>query len=184
MSCASNDPGGGVAEAYEIELDRLQRVGIVLLILAVFFTAIGCLVSPCDAAGIPILLLPEVQQMQAYRRSCRGWAADFHNLDRQITTAAGDRSGDLFSQSHQAQAALLMAVQLAQAVDRTPFPPVAVSLHAELSATSLAYLEAAQALMVWIGAPEDEKRAQVEESLELARHSRAILEQSQWLTAP
>ena len=184
VSCGLNDPDGGQQETYEIELDRLQRIGAVLLILAVLFTIIGTLVSPRDAAGSPVLLLPEVQQMEVYRRSCRRWVADFHSLDRKIATAASDRSGDLFSQSHQAQAALLLAVQTAQAVDRAPFPPAGFSLHTELSAASLAYLDAAQALMIWIGSPEDAKRAQVEENLELARQSLADLEQSQWLVTP
>jgi hypothetical protein len=180
MSFESNNPTNE-SESLEVDLDPLQRAGILLLILAVIFASIGYFVSPHDEAGKPILLLPEVKQMEAYRRSSLAWIEDFHNLDRQVTTIDANQQGDLFSQSREAQSALQLAVQLAQEIDRTEFPPSAVSLHEQMAATSLAYLEAARAMMIWVGAPEASKWAQLDQNLVLARQSLETLEKSKWL---
>lgn len=180
MAFETNNPGSD-PETLEVKLDPLQRAGVLLLVLAVVFSAIGYFVSPHDEAGKPILLLPEVKQMESYRRSSLQWIEDFHSLDGQIATIAANQQGDLFSQSRQAQAALQLAVQLAQEIDRTIFPPSAVSLHEELVSTSLGYLEAARKMMIWVGAPEEPKRVQMDENLSLARQELETLEKSKWL---
>ena len=180
MAFESSNPGDHPA-TLEVKLDSLQRAGILLLVLAVIFSVIGYFVSPLDEAGKPILLLPEVKQMEAYRRSSFQWIEDFRTLDRQIVTITANQQGDLFSQSREAQSALQLAVQLAQDIDRTAFSPSAVSLHEELISTSLDYLEAARKMMIWVGAPEESKQAQMDENLHLARKSLETLEKSKWL---
>lgn len=166
---------------WEVKLDSLQRAGVLLLVLAVIFSVLGYLVSPQDESGKPILLLPEVKQMEAYRRSSLRWVEDFRALDGQMLRIVANPQGDLFSQSREAQSALQMAVQLAQEIDRAAFPPSAVSLHEELVSTALQYLEAARKQMVWVGAPEESKRADMEESLSQARLILQSLEESKWL---
>jgi hypothetical protein len=183
MAFESNNPGNET-ETLEVKLDPLQRAGVLLLVLAVIFSFIGYFVSPHDEAGKPILLLPEVKQMEAYRRSSFQWIEDFHALDSQITTIAANQQGDLFAQSREAQSALQLSVRLAQEIDRTAFPPSAVSLHEEVVSTSLGYLEAARKMMIWVGAPEDSKRAPMDENLQLARESLKTLEKSKWLEIP
>lgn len=180
MAFESNN-SGGETETLEVQLDPIQRAGVILLVLAVVFSSIGYFVSPHDEAGKPILLLPEVKQMEAYRRFSSQWIEDFHKLDSQIASIAANQQGDLFAQSRDAQNALQLAVQLAQEIDRTAFPPSAISLHDELVSTSLAYLEAARKMMVWVGAPEEQKRTQMDENLRLARQSLEMLEKSKWL---
>lgn len=173
---SANEP-----ETLEVKLDPLQRAGVVLLVLAIIFTAVGIFVSPNDESGKPILLLPEVKQMETYRRSSFQWIDNFHSLDGQIATIAADQKGDLFSQSREAQAALQMAVHQAQEIDRTAFPPSAVSLHEALVSTSLGYLEAARKMMIWVGAPEEPKRVQMEENLNQSRQALETLEKNKWL---
>ena len=180
MAFESNNPGDH-PDTLEVKVDSLQRAGILLLVLAVIFSVIGYFASPHDETGKPILLLPEVKQMEGYRRSSFHWIEDFRTLDRQIVTITANQQGDLFSQSREAQSALQLAVQLAQDIDRTAFPPSAVSLHEELVSTSLQYLEAARKMMVWVGAPEEPKRAEMEETLHQARLSLESLEGSKWL---
>jgi hypothetical protein len=119
--------------------------------------------------------------MEGYQRSSRQWINNLQSLDRQIATIAANQQGDLFSQSQEAQSALQQAVNLAQEIDRTAFPPSAVSLHDEMAATSLSYLDAARAMMVWVGAPEESKRSQMYEKLALARQLLDTLEKSIWL---
>jgi len=180
MSFESNNPATE-PETLDIDLDPFQRAGILLLALAVIFSSIGFFVSPHDITGKPILLLPEVKQMEGYRRSSIQWIEEFHSQDRQMTTIAADQQGDLFSQSREAQIVLQLAVRLAQDVDRTAFPPSAVSLHEDMVSASIYYLEAARAMMIWVGAPEDSKRAQLDQTLALARQSLEILEKNKWL---
>lgn len=180
MAFESNASGTD-PETLEVKLDPLQRAGVLLLVLAVIFSVIGYFASPHDGDGKPILLLPEVKQMEAYRRSSFQWIGDFHTLDGQIATIGANQQGDLFTRSREAQSALQLAVQLAQDIDRATFPPSAVSLHEELASTSLSYLEAARKMMIWIGAPEDSKRAEMDENLNQARQLLKTLEKSKWL---
>jgi hypothetical protein len=172
----ANDPDG-----LTLDLDPIQRAGVLLLLLAIIFSTVGYFGSPHDASGKPILLLPEIKQMETYQRSSRQWIDNFQSLDRQITTIAADQQGDLFSQSREAQSALQLAVNLAQEIDRTTFPPSAVSLHDEMAATSLSYLDAARAMMIWVGAPEESNGMQMNEKLALARQLLETLEKSIWL---
>lgn len=180
MSFESHAPGSE-PEILEVKLDPLQRAGVRLLVLAVIFTVIGYFVSPHDKAGKPILLLPEVKQMETYRRSSFQWIDDFRTLDSQIVTITANQQGDLFTRSREAQSSLQLAVQLAQEIDQATFPPSAVSLHGELASTSLSYLETARKMMIWIGAPEDSKLTAMNESLSQARQLFSTLEKSKWL---
>jgi hypothetical protein len=164
-----------------LELDPMQRAGILLLLLAVVFSTMGYFASPHDATGKPILLLPEIKHMETYQRSSRRWIEDFQSLDRQITTIAANQQGDLFSQSREAQSALQLTVNLAQEIDRTTFPPSAVSLHDEMAATSLSYLDAARAMMIWVGAPDESQSSQMNEKLAFARQLLETFEKSIWL---
>jgi len=168
-------------EPFEVRLDAFQRIGVLLLVFVILFSVIGYFVSPHDEEGKPVLLLPEVKQMETYRRSARQWIQDIRALDSQIATIAANQQGDLFSQSREAQNALQQAVRLAQEIDRTAFPPSAVSLHNDLAATSLAYLEAARKMMIWVGAPAESNRTQMETALDAARQSYGTLEKNKWL---
>lgn len=171
------------SDALEVHLDTFQRIGVLLLVFALIFSVIGYFVSPHDEDGKPVLLLPEVRQMETYRRSANEWIQDFRALDSQIATIAANQQSDLFSQSREAQTALQQAVQLAQEVDRTAFPPSAISLHDDLAATSLTYLEAARKMMIWVGAPKETNRSQLDTSLSAARQSFETLENNKWLEA-
>lgn len=169
------------SETYEIQLDSFQRVGVLLLGFAILFSVIGYFVSPHDENGRPILLLPEVRQMEAYRRSAHRWIQSFQELDREIATIMGNQQSDLFSQSREGQKALQQSVQLAQEIDRMAFPPSAIRLHDDLATTALAYLEASRLMMIWVGAPEETNRAQLETALSAARQTLENLEKSKWL---
>ncbi len=74
-----NNPGN---PEIHISEEKLQKFGLVLLGIAVLFTIIGAMVSPLDDQGKPVLLLPEVKEVEDYRRSaqtldfrvdCSGW---------------------------------------------------------------------------------------------------------------
>jgi hypothetical protein len=67
-----------------ISEEKLQKLGWILLSLAVIFTIIGTLVSPLDEQGKPVLLLPEVKAVEDYRRSAQTWISELTVLDGEI----------------------------------------------------------------------------------------------------
>jgi hypothetical protein len=163
----------------------LQRAGYLLLGLAILFTLVGVIVSPLDEQGRPVLLLPEVKAIGDYRRALQDRQFDLAALDSEIAgILAAERQGDLFTQSRNAQQALEHAVRLAQQVDRTPAPPVAAGIHAQLLNIALAYLEAARAALQWVSTPLEENRDFAREYLEQARTMKAELEANPWLSNP
>ena len=163
----------------------LQRAGYILLGLVILFTLTGIIVSPLDEQGRPVLLLPEVKAIGDYRHALQGRLFDLAALDSEIAgILAVERQGDLFTQSRNAQQALEHAVRLAQQVDRTPAPPVAAGIHAQLLNTALAYLEAARSALQWVSTPLEENRGFAREYLEQARTIKAELEANPWLSNP
>lgn len=163
----------------------LQRAGYILLALVFLFILVGIAVSPLDEQGRPVLLLPEVKAIGDYRRALNDRLRDLAALDSEIAgILAVERQGDLFTQSRNAQQTLEHAVRLAQQVDRTPAPPVAAGIHAQLLNTALAYLETARAALQWVSTPLEENREVAREYLEQARAMKAELEANPWLSNP
>jgi len=168
-----------------ISEDQIQRIGLILIGLAILFTVIGTLVSPLDETGKPILLLPEVKAVEDYRQSAKDWISELTILDGEITKViAENQQGDLFSKSRFAQQTLQHAVDLAQQVDRTKVPPIGLGLHEKMLSASISYLEAARSAMQWISAPDQKNLKQAKTFLENARLLRTDLEYNQWLISP
>ena len=165
-----------------ISEEKLQKLGWILLSLAVIFTIVGALVSPLDEQGKPVLLLPEVKAVEDYRRYAQAWISELTVLDGEIAhVIAAEQQGDLFSQSRSAQQTLQHAVELAQRVDRTRVPPIGMGLHEQILSTTLNYLEAARSALQWISAPEQKNQDQAIQILEDARQLKSELEKNKWL---
>ena len=174
-----NKPGN---PEIHISEEKLQKFGLVLLGIAVLFTIIGAIVSPLDDQGKPVLLLPEVKEVEDYRRSAQTWISELTVLDGEIAhVIATEQQGDLFSQSRSAQQTLQHAVELAQQVDRTRVPPIGMGLHAQMLATTLSYLEAARSALQWVSTPEKNNLDQAVQKLKDSRKMKANLEENQWL---
>ena len=166
----------------EISEERLQRMGLILLLAVIIFAAIGAFTSLRDENGKPVLLLPEVKAFEDYRRSARSWLEQMTLLDTEIAGVLGEQpSGDLFTRSQQSQQMLQRAVNLAKEIDQAKVPAAAVGIHDQLSKTGLYYLDAAWLTMRWVGAPEEATRAAIEEKLEQSRKARIALQENQWL---
>jgi hypothetical protein len=169
----------------EISEERLQRIGFIILALAVIFVVIGGFTSPLDENGKPVLLLPEVKAFEDYRRSGRDWLQQMAVLDTEIDgVLAGDNSGDLFTQSRQAQQMLQHAVNLAKDIDQAVVPAAAAGIHEQLYAAAMAYLEVSRQTMRWVSAPDNAQKEQITISLNKARQARITLEDNPWLTRP
>lgn len=166
----------------EISEERLQRIGIILLILVIIFAVIGAFSSPHDENDKPILLLPEVKAFEDYCRSAQFWLEQMTLLDTEIASVLGEQaSGDLFTRSRQAQQMLQRAVSLAKEIDQAKVPAAAAGIHDQISTTGLYYLDSARLTMRWVGAPEEATRAVIDEKLEQSRNGRNALQENQWL---
>lgn len=176
-----NDPNASVIHVSE---EKLQKIGWILLGIAVLFTIIGGFASPLDDQGKPVLLLPEVKAVEDYRRSAQSWISEMAVLDGEIAhVIAVDQQGDLFSQSRSAQQTLQHAVELAQQVDRTEVPPIGMGLHEQMLSTTLTYLEAARSALQWVSAPENNNLDTATQKLADARKMKSELEANQWLNS-
>jgi len=165
-----------------ISEERLQKFGLILMGIAVLFTIIGAFVSPLDEQGKPVLLLPEVMEVENYRRSAQDWVSELSVLDGEIAIVlAAQQQGDLFSQSRSAQQTLQYAVELAQEVDRAKVPPIGMGLHEQLLTTTMSYLEAARSALQWVSAPEKNNLDLATQNLEDSRKMKSDLEKNQWL---
>ena len=165
-----------------ISEEKLQKFGLVLLGIAVLFTILGAIVSPLDDQGKPVLLLPEVKEVEDYRRSAQKWISELTVLDGEIAhIIAAEQQGDLFSQSRSAQQTLQHAIELTQQVDRTRVPPIGMGLHAQMLATTLSYLEAARSALQWVSAPDKNNLDQAVQKLKDSRKMKSSLEDNQWL---
>ena len=165
-----------------ISEEKLQKLGWILLGLAVFFTIIGVLVSPVDNLGKPVLLSPEIKEVEEYRGSVKSWISDLTILDSEISNIlSSQQQGDLFSQSRSAQQTLQHAVAIAQEVDQAKVPPIGVGIQEKMASTTMNYLEAARCALQWVGAPEENNLELANQKLEDARKLKADLENNQWL---
>lgn len=163
----------------------LQKLGMLLLGILAGFIFVGTLVSPRDEQGNPVLLSPDVKAVQDYRSSARGWMERFSSIDSEVKRiVSAETQGDLFSQSQSAQGILQQTVELAQQIDRTNVPPIAIGLHDEQSSTAMAYVEAARSALQWVSAPGQDNHDQAIQKLEAARKLKDQLEGNQWLTSP
>ena len=170
---------------FPISEHRLQQIGIVIALLLFVFSLIGYLVSPRDADGQPILLLPEVKALGDYQQSMKGWIIQINTLDSEITSVmAGTTHGDLFSQSHQTQEMLQHAVDLVKEIDQVKVPAAATGLHEQLYSAAIGYLETARLVMRWVGAPEAATKDQISQKLQQVRPMKSALEKSQWISQP
>ncbi len=169
----------------EISEERLQRIGMILLILVMIFAVIGELTSHRDETGKPVLQMPEVKAFEDYRRSAQSWLEQMTLLDTEIIGVLGEQaSGDLFTRSRQAQQMLQRAVNLAKEIDQAKVPAAAAGIHDQISTTGLYYLDSAWLTMRWVGAPEETTRAVIDEKLKQSRNGRNALQENQWLQTP
>ena len=174
-----NNPG---EPEIQISEEKLRRLGWILLGLAVVFTIIGTFVSPLDEQGKPVLLSPEIKEVEDYQQSAKGWISELTILDGEITNIlSAQQQGDLFSQSRSAQQTLQHAVALAQEVDQAKVPPIGVGLQEKMLSTTMSYLEAARGALQWVGAPEESNLELANQKLEDARKLKSDLEKNQWL---
>ncbi len=97
-----------------------QRWYWTLGVSLVLLTVLGWFNSPIDrTTGRPLLLIPEVKAVHDYQVKARSWISQFQVLDAEISGLLMEPSGDLFSQSSQANQAVEAAVTQVQIIDRT-----------------------------------------------------------------
>lgn len=162
---------------------EIGRRRLALLLAAAVFTAaavLGLTVSPRDAAGRPVLLLPGVRQIERYRDQAREWRSAWQRLS--LDLHALPAGPDLLAASQAAQAAVGRAQQLAAAVDGEAPPPALIGLHDQALAAAQAFTAASLAGARWLSAPTPQNRAGLSASLQAADSALSILADNPWLT--
>ena len=155
--------------------------GLLLLPFALV-TLLGALVSPRDAQGQPLLLLPDVKAVQDYRQAVSEDVAGLNLLGGEIADVLSAQNTDLFGQSRQAQSAFEHALNIAQAIDTQGAPPALDGLQQASAQAASSYLEAARLALRWVSLPEAGNRTAAETGLTQAQQQLQTLEGSQWLT--
>ncbi len=162
-----------------IVIPKWVWIGLTLLALLV----LGLFVSPRDQENRPVLLLPDAKAVEDYRNSARNWHARMKSLDADIATVlSGEFGSDLFSKSREAQKIMDTAIQLAQEIERQDVPTAAIPAKSLLIDAISAYLNASRAMLQWVTASNGENLASAQHSLNQARQSIELLEQSEWIS--
>jgi hypothetical protein len=143
---------------------------------------LGAAWSPRDGQGRPLLLLPELRAVRAYQETAKSWHEELRLLDADLAGLLVGDPADVLAQSRQAQEAMGQAVQIGRAIDMREAPPALAGLGEALRQASLAYLEAARAVVGAVNVPDDAHEQQAQEALATARHSLGGLEKNPWLT--
>lgn len=160
--------------------NRSEYILLAVLIVAIVLGVVGWAVSPVDADGRPLLLLPGVKKVEDYRRVSRTWIEDMRLIDGQLTTVLSDQ-GDLLSQSQSGQKIFEKSLSVAKEIDVAESPAALVGFKSMLSNTALAYFDASRAVLLWISAPKQEYYDQAVLLVQTARVQLAELEASSWI---
>ncbi len=162
----------------EIVIPRWLWVIAVVVTLAF----LGAFTSPKDAEGRPIFLSPEVKAISDYRNSAVAWLNELRQIDASVTNILSGAYGlGIFEKSRQSQAVAESAFWLLREIEKTETPTAASPLREAAYRTSLAYLDAARATLVWTSEPNDENLGAAQSALDAARDALRKLERSEWL---
>ena len=154
-------------------LAALSLLGAVLLL--------GWQASPSDAAGRPILLLPEVRAVERYRRQTVTWIQAWQALDDRLTASLNSGEADLLAKSQAARSDLDAALQLAQRVAGTEPPATLVGLHEQTTAIAQAFANACLTANRWIATPSPANRATAQTAHTQAHTALVELEANAWV---
>lgn len=165
----------------EIEI-RPGAFSLALAVIAIALLALlGYRVSPRDEAGHPVLLLPDVREVERYRRGAVHWVNEWNAIAADLDQVLAVGDAPLLTRSRQAQRAFDRAMALAQEVDGTEAPSALLGLREQAALNSSAYVAATAAAARWLSAPTDENRATAEAVLIQAKAALAAMEANEWL---
>ncbi|MDD5369139.1 MAG: hypothetical protein PHQ40_08640 [Anaerolineaceae bacterium] len=156
-------------------------IGWLAASIFILVTGVGWFGSPRDPMGHPILLSPDVQAVEEYRRFALHTMEDLQLEDGEIAQVLANDSPDLLDRSHQAQQTVSHVLITAQELDQREVPPTLAALRDELKATSLTYLESGRLALRWLSLPEAAGHDQADQKLSEARAGLQKLEESPWL---
>lgn len=162
-------------------VNKTEIILTVVFLLLVGFGVLGWAISPVDGDGRPMLLLPDVKAVGDYRRQAAHWAKAIRLLDGTLATVLAGNSRDLWGQSRAAQAGFEDGLRIVQEIDGATVPPALIGLGELMSHTSLAYLEAARAVLRWVSAPDAPNLDQAFTAMESAQTLLTEVESSTWL---
>lgn len=149
------------------------------LLAAISF--LGLRVSPHAADGRPVLLLPEIRQVELYRQQAVRWTEAWRVQETGLLTLLTAPAADLLAQSQAGQQTLGEAVSLANAVDAAEAPEALVGLRDQSQTTAAAFVEAGRAVNRWLSAPSAENLAAAQSAYQTAAAALAVIEANAWI---
>ena len=152
-------------------------VGVVMLL-----PMLGFAVSPRDADGRPVLLLPDVRAVELYRRQVTSWVSYWTGVDETLNEVLNGDVAQLLALSRKAQRAFEQSAALARDVDASESPPALLGLRDLSTQVAADYVGASVAVARWLSAPSTENRVAAEEALAIAREGLASLESNEWIS--
>ena len=166
-----------MSEDQEIHIPVTILVILALLILL----AIGGIASPRDEDGRPLLLLPDVRDVNDYRQLAREADKELRLVDGKIAVTLSGNVDDLFGQTRRAQEAFEHILRISEELDQQDAPPALVGLKDDLNQTAMSYLDAARLTLRWLSTPTQANNEQARAKLVEAQASLTEMEKNKWL---
>ncbi len=152
----------------ELEFSPRTVWAIVGIALAILLIALGRAVTPVDAGGQPLTLSPAYVATVRYLKTAHGWLDRLARIDVDLVEVMEER-GNIYTQGRDAEHAFEKALSVAREVEQGKAPLSLASLQAALAQAATGYVRASRAVLLWVSAPSDENRQEVNEALSAAR---------------
>lgn len=152
----------------------------IILGALVLFGVIGWMVTPKDEHGQPILLLPDVKNVEEYRKKAIGWTEDLQLLDGRLAVLLSGNPQSLYTQSRNSQDLFADYVKITQEIENAESPAALTGLKDDLLNTATSYLNACQSALIWVSDPTNDNLVSTEAMAKEAKTLLKELEQSTW----
>lgn len=153
-------------------------MGVILLGLLL---GLGLTTSPRDAAGRPVLLMPDIRAVEGYRQKVVAWHTAWAAIGQDLGRLLSTRETSLLDQSRLAQRLLEQATTLAQAVEGTDAPGSLIGLHDQALAAAGAFSQASAAANRWLSAPTPANEEIAKSAYQAATAALTDLQSNTWL---
>lgn len=166
----------------EVRIRPRALLGTLTVIVVVLLPILGAAVSPRDAVGLPMLLLPDVRAVEQYRRQARGWVGDWAGVAETLNEVLSGDETQLLGLSRKAQRAFELSVTVAREIDATEVPSALLGLRDLSTQVAADYVGASAAVARWLSAPSMENREAAEQAVLVAKDGFAALESNEWVS--
>jgi hypothetical protein len=165
----------------EVEIRPGALLATLTIAVVMLLPVLGFAVSPRDADGRPVLLLPDVRAVELYRCQVTSWVSNWTGVDESLNEVLSGDVTQLLALSRRAQRAFEQSAALAQDVDASESPPALLGLRDLSIQVAADYVGASVAVARWLSAPSPENRVAAEEAVAAAGEGLAAVQANEWV---